>query len=150
MEIGVRVEKEDPYTGAVVQTNSAYLTFVALNDKSKPVEVPRLRLENDEDLRRHTEARIRVKVRNRMKAAMKRKLGKISDIHASGVTSEIPSGQRARTVNPSGFDFQKAMNAAYQYCCEQWPVVKSEGLLKLNLQLVRTIRQKSGFGRKMG
>ncbi len=74
MEIGVRVEKEDPYTGDLRHTNSAYLTFVALNDKSKPAEVPKLILETEDDIRRHTEAKIRVKVRNRMKSAMKRKL----------------------------------------------------------------------------
>lgn len=101
MEIGVRVEKEDIYTGALVHTNSAYLTFVALNEKSKPVEVPQLLLETEEDHRRHTEAKIRVKVRNRMKAAMKRKLGKIN---AEEVALKKKKDKKVRSLDISGIE----------------------------------------------
>ena len=36
MEVGVRVEAENPYTGEVTHTASAYLTLVALDDNGKP------------------------------------------------------------------------------------------------------------------
>jgi acyl-CoA hydrolase len=39
MEIGVRVEAENPLTGAVRHTNSAYLTFVALDEQRRPTPV---------------------------------------------------------------------------------------------------------------
>jgi acyl-CoA hydrolase len=76
MEIGVRVEKENPYTNELVHTNSAYLTFVALGRNNKPAKVPALKLETEDDFRRFEEARLRIKVRNRIKAALKRKLEK--------------------------------------------------------------------------
>ena len=40
MEIGVRVEAENPLTGEVRHTNSAYFTFVALDDERRPTPVP--------------------------------------------------------------------------------------------------------------
>ncbi|MGZ3709821.1 MAG: acyl-CoA thioesterase, partial [Bdellovibrionota bacterium] len=73
MEIGVKVENEDAYNGERVPVTSAYLTFVALDKKGKPVAVPRLTLETPEDERRHEEARLRVKVRERMRSYWKRK-----------------------------------------------------------------------------
>lgn len=42
VEVGVRVEAEDLTTGAVTHTNSAYLVFVALNDGGRPITVPPL------------------------------------------------------------------------------------------------------------
>ncbi len=39
MEIGVCVESEDPKTGERKHTASAYLTFVAINEKGKPIAV---------------------------------------------------------------------------------------------------------------
>jgi acyl-CoA hydrolase len=39
MEIGVRVEAEDPLTGEVRHTNSAYFTFVALDKERRPTPV---------------------------------------------------------------------------------------------------------------
>lgn len=74
MEIGVKVEVEDPDTGKRVHANSAYCTFVALDKWGKPKRVPKLLLETDEDFRRHEEARIRVKVRDRMKRRLASKL----------------------------------------------------------------------------
>ena len=63
MEIGVRVETEDLFTGTRVHLASAYLTFVALDDKKKPVGVPPLTLETPEDIRRNKEAIARRKLR---------------------------------------------------------------------------------------
>lgn len=59
MEVGVRVECENVLTGEVRHTASAYLTFVALDDKGRPLRVPPLILETDEDRRRNEEADFR-------------------------------------------------------------------------------------------
>src|SRR5512136_1933784 len=45
MEVGVRVEAEDPRTGEVRHTGSSYLTLVALGKDGKPVQIPGLILE---------------------------------------------------------------------------------------------------------
>ena len=42
MEVGVRVEAEDPRTGDTAHCCTAYLTFVAINDDGKPSQVPQL------------------------------------------------------------------------------------------------------------
>jgi len=60
MEIGVRVDSEDLFTGRASHIASAYLTFVALDEESKAVEVPRLQLQNDEGKRRQQEAKERL------------------------------------------------------------------------------------------
>ena len=39
MEVGVRIEAEDPLTGATAHTGSCYLTFVALDGNGKPSPV---------------------------------------------------------------------------------------------------------------
>ena len=59
MEIGVRVESENIFTGEVKHTASAYLTFVALDENGKPTPLPPLLLETDEDARRNSEAAVR-------------------------------------------------------------------------------------------
>ena len=59
MEIGVRVEAENLITGEVKHTASAYLTFVALDEKGRPREVPPLTLETEEEMRRNSEAKKR-------------------------------------------------------------------------------------------
>lgn len=59
MEVGVRVEAEDPRTGEVRHTGSSYLTVVALGADGKPATAPELVLETDEDERRNREAMAR-------------------------------------------------------------------------------------------
>jgi uncharacterized protein (TIGR00369 family) len=63
MEVGVRVEAENPITGEVRHTASAYLTFVALDENGKPKKVPKLILETEEEKRRYKEAERRREVR---------------------------------------------------------------------------------------
>ncbi len=63
MEVGVRVESEDPIKGTRRHTASAYLTYVALDDHHKPTELPTLILETDEDRHRHAEAEQRKQIR---------------------------------------------------------------------------------------
>jgi acyl-CoA hydrolase len=59
MEVGVRVESEDLQTGLRRHTNSCYLTFVAIDRNGRPVEVPRLVPESDEEMRRFEAAKAR-------------------------------------------------------------------------------------------
>ncbi len=56
MEIGVRVDAENPRTGEFFHTSTAYLTFVALDDNGKPTSVPPLIAKTDDEKRRHAEA----------------------------------------------------------------------------------------------
>ncbi len=69
MEVGVRVEAENILTGEVRHTASAYLTFVALDKEGKPVGVPPLILQTEDDRRRNCEAIERKRVRMEQKAS---------------------------------------------------------------------------------
>ncbi len=59
MEIEVRVTSEDPFTGEVRKTCRAFLTYVAVDKNNRPVEVPRLKLESDEERNRYEMAKER-------------------------------------------------------------------------------------------
>jgi acyl-CoA hydrolase len=59
MEVGVRVEAENPRTGECQHTNTAYLTMVALDDDGNPAQVPGLTPESPDELRRRREAELR-------------------------------------------------------------------------------------------
>jgi len=59
MEVGVRVDAENPRTGEGRQTNTAYLTMVALGEDGRPTQVPDLLTESPEEQRRAREAQIR-------------------------------------------------------------------------------------------
>jgi acyl-CoA hydrolase len=59
MEVGVRVEAENPRTGEVRHTNSAYLTMVALDEDSRPARVPPLEAADATARRREAEAQVR-------------------------------------------------------------------------------------------
>jgi acyl-CoA hydrolase len=59
MEVGVRVEAENPRTGERRHTNSAYLTMVAVDEEGRPVEVPPLSAETEEQRGREAEAQVR-------------------------------------------------------------------------------------------
>ncbi|SPD75070.1 Uncharacterized acyl-CoA thioester hydrolase CT_535 [uncultured Desulfobacterium sp.] len=76
MEVGVRIESEDPYSGVVRHTASAYLTIVALDEKGRPKEVPPLILETEDEIRRHNAAMARRKMRveERMKEEKKKRI----------------------------------------------------------------------------
>ena len=63
MEVGVRVEAEDLRTGEVRHTASAYLTLVAMGQNGRPVEVPPLLIETEEEKRRNLESAARRKTR---------------------------------------------------------------------------------------
>lgn len=69
VEVGVRVEGEDPLTGERTHTASAYTTFVSLVD-GQTVPVPRLLAETGEEIRRQNEANLRRESRLRHRAAL--------------------------------------------------------------------------------
>ncbi len=56
MEIGCRVESEDPATGMRRYCTKAYLTFVALDDASRPREITPLSPETETEKRRYADA----------------------------------------------------------------------------------------------
>jgi acyl-CoA hydrolase len=59
MEVGVRVEREHVQQGEVEHTSTAYLTMVALDDDRRPVEVPPLEPQTEDEQRRQREAELR-------------------------------------------------------------------------------------------
>jgi acyl-CoA hydrolase len=59
MEVGVRVEAENPRTGDCRHTNTAYLTMVALDEEGHPTEVPALEAAGPDQERRAHEAQVR-------------------------------------------------------------------------------------------
>jgi uncharacterized protein (TIGR00369 family) len=65
MEIGIQVTAEEPRTKETTHTNTCYLTFVKIDENRKPVRVPRLELETEEDRTRWAEAEERRKTRIR-------------------------------------------------------------------------------------
>jgi acyl-CoA hydrolase len=63
MEAGVRVEAEDPTSGARRYTTKAYLTLVAIDRAGRPRPVRPLILATEEDQRRAAAAEVRRKMR---------------------------------------------------------------------------------------
>lgn len=63
MEVGVRVDAENPRTGTRRYTTKAYLTFVAIDADGKPRAIPPLLAESDEDRRRAADGEARRKAR---------------------------------------------------------------------------------------
>jgi acyl-CoA hydrolase len=59
MEVGVRVDAENPLTGEVRHTNSAYFTMVALDAAGRPTAVPTLIASDATEERRMREAELR-------------------------------------------------------------------------------------------
>lgn len=59
MEVGVKVLSENMLTGVIRHANTAYLTFVALDSNGKPVGVPQVQPNTDEEHRRFADALIR-------------------------------------------------------------------------------------------
>ena len=59
MEVGVRVEAEELLSGRRRHTNSCYLTFVAVDRNGRPVEVPGIKPETPDEIRRYEAAQER-------------------------------------------------------------------------------------------
>jgi acyl-CoA hydrolase len=56
MEVGVKVFAEDLRTAVTRHVASAYLTFVALDEQRRPLPVPPVIPESDDEKRRYEEA----------------------------------------------------------------------------------------------
>ena len=63
MEVGVKVVAEDGIKNTKNHTVTAYLTFVALDHNLKPVKVPSLNLQTEEEKKRFQEGELRRKWR---------------------------------------------------------------------------------------
>lgn len=63
MEVHVEVIAEHPINGTRLQTNSAFLVYVALNGEGRPCEVPPLKLETDQERARWKNAEQRQQFR---------------------------------------------------------------------------------------
>lgn len=59
MEVGVRIDAENPIENRCFHTASAYLTFVALDDKGLPMSVPQVQPETVDEKRRFEAAKKR-------------------------------------------------------------------------------------------
>tara|TARA_B110000263_G_C15020563_1_gene379334 strand:+ start:115 stop:591 length:477 start_codon:yes stop_codon:yes gene_type:complete len=68
MEVGVRIESENPISGEINHTASAYLTFVSLDDNRKPKAVEKINPESFDEIRRLKDAERRKEIRkNRLR-----------------------------------------------------------------------------------
>jgi acyl-CoA hydrolase len=69
MEVQVDIEAEDLNKSQKVHTGTAYVTLVALDEKGKPIEVPKLVLQNKEEQDKYLEGenRMEMRLRNRKK-----------------------------------------------------------------------------------
>jgi acyl-CoA hydrolase len=71
MEVGVKVEVEHFRTGTRSHASSAYVTYVAINDRGEGVPAPPVIPETEEQKRRYAEAgerrEHRLEIRNRLK-----------------------------------------------------------------------------------
>lgn len=59
MEVGVRVEMEDLRNGTCLHANTAYLTFVGIDEDGKPLPAPPVIPESEDEHRRYAAAAIR-------------------------------------------------------------------------------------------
>lgn len=60
MLVGVKVLAENPFTGITRHTTTAYLTFVALDDIGRPMQVNPITAETDDEKRRFIEGQARI------------------------------------------------------------------------------------------
>ncbi len=73
LEIGIRVVSEDFRLGIVKHTNTSYFTMVAMDEESrKPVPVPGLILEDEQEIKRFIEGKIRKQLKSADHVKMKK------------------------------------------------------------------------------
>src|SRR4051812_1249673 len=96
MEVGVRVEAEDPRTGEIRHTNSAYLTMVALDDDGRPAAVPPLLVEGEAEERRQREAQLR-----RRTALAEREQIRAERASEDGARAAAPAADDVRLPTPA-------------------------------------------------
>ncbi len=79
MEVGVRVESEDPLTGTRTHVLSAYLTFVTIDQDGRPIAVAPVRPETRDEKLRYQEALARRATRLQLAEERKR----LQDAHVA-------------------------------------------------------------------
>lgn len=57
--VGIKVVTENFKNQSVKHTNTSYFTFVALDDEGKPKNIPGLKLQNEVEIRRFVEGKLR-------------------------------------------------------------------------------------------
>jgi len=72
LEVGCKVIAEDPISGKSEHTTSAYLTFVAIDDRGKPSPVTPLALTTAEEKRRNRAAKERLKHRKTLRKKLEK------------------------------------------------------------------------------
>jgi acyl-CoA hydrolase len=93
MEVGVHVEAEDVIAGETRHTLTAYLTFVALDEEGRPVEVPPLVPETSEERERWRDANLRRKIRLADR-------GRLRELHGTESHVSIVDGSGGANVQP--------------------------------------------------
>jgi acyl-CoA hydrolase len=76
MEVGVRVDSENPKTGERFHNVSAYLTFVALGPDGKAIPIAPLAPSSPAEIRRHQAARLRRASRVKLAEELKKETQK--------------------------------------------------------------------------
>ena len=92
MVVGIRVISENVKTGTVKHTNTSYFTMVAIDDDHKPLKVPGLILNNQEQLRRFVEA----KRRKELKAKHKELVNQVLNSVKSGFDKNVLNDERCQ------------------------------------------------------
>lgn len=88
--VGIRVEALNVKTGNVKHTNSSFFTMVAKGEDEKPMVVPKLILETEEDIKRFIES---LNVR-KIKAAAKEQMDDVKSRAQIGDAKEILKNER--------------------------------------------------------
>ncbi|MGB1060684.1 MAG: acyl-CoA thioesterase, partial [Ketobacter sp.] len=71
MEIGVRVDAENSFSGESKHIVSAYFTFVALGPDNKPCEIAEIEPQSEAEIRRYNGAQVRRDARLRTRENLK-------------------------------------------------------------------------------
>lgn len=83
--VGIRVEAQNVKMGTIKHTNSSYFTMVAKGEDDKPTTVPKLILENSEDIKRFIEAMRMKDIKSKIKEQMNDALSNIEIEHAKEI-----------------------------------------------------------------
>lgn len=88
--VGIRVEALNVKTGLVKHTNSSYFTMVAKGEDNKPIMVPRLILQNKEDVKRFIESMHMREIKSKSNEQMDDRISKVEVARAA----ELLKGER--------------------------------------------------------
>ncbi len=87
LEVGVRVEAEDLFTGSLRPISSAFIVYVALDDAGSPTQVPPLLAETEQEKMRQAAAKVRREFRLRREEALR--------VSAESFTPDVPKAPEA-------------------------------------------------------